>query len=756
MHLEFDHSGSSLGGRIRLWCLLIFVICAPWTQGPTGRSPESFDGSPVVAALEAWLLGPRWRLWADGPVDWGVLVYQDLKFVLFVALLAFFASRLLNKGVLNWPRCLAAGVLPSILVGFIPATLTVSFADFPPVPQLFLIYVFPLPGLVFGLAVGALLALLTLGRPGRLAGRSIGAARASIRPGKRGVGMTTAQQVRAPVGSVQGDVTRYLCAGAYIDEKFADRVVEEVLADEISAVAPSPDVDLEAVARHCLAAREIRYPRDLRLAGAFGVVALFAPLWLLFVAFLVAAAGQADRRRSLSTRGQRHPDERAFLRVGVQAGVLVLVAFMFVTGFSKLPVHGILSWLFGTYMSGIPAMLASIGAALYASMTMMRHDLATDELLRTTLSREAFAWPALPLVPRGDWIKDRLAAIRQAQDGNVTVYSGYTPFMGYANAQSNWKLAVPLLPAERPTGGPRPDAPTPFTVAELVDHVRERLGAAVEGDGAPGTGDAEVSGSLLIEDRVFADGATIGDDERFMSDQDLAPVMRLSPDAVQEIILNPTGTVRHYLALHLPLWGGDVVPSVFLHFSTVGDTLHLRCSNHVLGPVAADYHLVDRLRDPLTPERRRELLLGALSRTGTALFEAPLKALRHARFEHRHGKRMEHELAALTQDPMYDLGARLSIREMALSPTYFNYFQVTDAERIISSVQLHTLAIIRKFLDARGFDTTDLRSQQQTIVNQGIIQQGGTSIVGNQAVGTGASATQNAAGHPDMAAASSE
>ncbi|TYK46189.1 hypothetical protein [Actinomadura decatromicini] len=566
----------------------------------------------------------------------------------------------------------------------------------------------------------------------------------------------TTTQVRAPVGSVQGDVTRYLCAAAYLDEKFADRVVEEVLADEISAVAPSPDVDLEAVARHCLAAREIRYPRDLKLAGAFGVVALFAPLWLLFVAFLASAVGQADRQRTLGARGRRQPDERALLRVGFQAGWIVLVAFMLVAMFSQLHLNSILSWLFGMYMFGVPAVLASVGAALYASMTMMRYDLATDELLRTSLSREAFACPALPLVPRRDWIKDRLAAIRQAQDGNVTVYSGYTPFMGFANAHSSWRLAVPLLPAERPAGVPRPDAPTPFSVAELVDHVRDRLGAAVERDGAPGTGDAGASGSLLIEDRVFADGATIGDDERFMSIYALAPVMRLSSDAVHEIILNPTGTVRHYLAVHLPLWGGDVVPSVFLHFSTVGDTLHLQCSNHVLGPVVADYHLVDRLRDPLTPERRREVLIEALSRTGTTLFGAPFRALDHARFERRQAKRMEHELAAMKQDPMYDLGARVSIREMALSSTYHNYFQVIDAERITSSVQLHTLAIIRKFLDSRGFDTTDFRSQQQTIVNQGIIQQGGTSIVGNQAVGTGASATQNSAGHSDMAPASSE
>ncbi|MYQ67696.1 MULTISPECIES: hypothetical protein [unclassified Streptomyces] len=45
---------------------------------------------------------------------------------------------------------------------------------------------------------------------------------------------------RQPVGRERGDVTRYLCAGAYLDDAFADRVVEEILFDEASAVAPAP------------------------------------------------------------------------------------------------------------------------------------------------------------------------------------------------------------------------------------------------------------------------------------------------------------------------------------------------------------------------------------------------------------------------------------------------------------------------------------------------------------------------------------
>lgn len=564
--------------------------------------------------------------------------------------------------------------------------------------------------------------------------------------------MTTTPQAHMPVGSTPGDVTRYLCAAAYLDEEFTDRVVEGVLADEASAVAPSPGVDLVAVAHHCLAAQEIRRRRDLRLAGAYGVVALLAPLWLAFCAlFLSFTAGVGRSRPSRATRGQRAPGNRALVSTAVTAAVVVPFAFPLGGAVADLPVSGFMAWLLGAYLGGIPAVLASVGAVLFAYVTVVRHDLGTDRLLRTTMTRAAFARHRLPALPLKQWVLNRMTVVKEAQDGNVTVYSGYTPFLGYAAAASNWSVAVPLLPADDPVDKrPGTGEPVAFTVVELVAHVREHLRtvAARDGegstDGAPRpAGSPRSLASLTIEDRVFANGTTIGDDSRFMTPAQLTPTARLSPETVEQIMLRPTGAVRHCLVAHVPLWGGDVVPAVLLHFATEGRTLHLHCGNHVLGPVAAAHHVVDRLRDPLTPERQRGLLAESLSRTGPVFFAAPRRALRQARFEARRTQRMVDELTAMEQDPVFDYGARLSVREVAMSPTYQNYFQVVDADRITSAVQRHTLAAIREFLDARGYDTTDFRAQQQTILNQGVIQQGGTSIVGNQAIGSGANATQN-------------
>ncbi|WP_319205851.1 hypothetical protein [Streptomyces sp. ME02-8801-2C] len=750
---------------------------SPWGQDRAHDLYMAHLESETTRWLAEGLFVPRWDFSTDTYIDYAgsnMLVIQNISVVLLLVGLAWALSRSRARGTSGWGRCLLAGVLVSVVVSLVRWWMLDNFVDGLGLSTAGLRYELLHSALSFGLMSGVLLALLTVGLPRVHTTGSAGATKTLFRPRKGDAAMTTTLRANMPVGSVPGDVTRYLCAAAYVDEEFADRVVEQVLADEVSAVAPSPGVDLVAVAHHCLAAQEIRRQRDLRLAGAFAVVGVVAPLWLLFCAMFLAFTSSLGRsRESLATRGQRQPGNRALVSTVVTAAVVVPFSFPLGSTIASLPVPGFISWLLGAYLGGIPAVLASVGAVVFAYVTVVRHELAVDQLLRTTMTRAAFARRRLPALPLKQWIVNRMAVVKEARDGNVTVYSGYRPFVGYSTAASNWSIAVPLLPSDdRVEKSPRSGGPVPFDVVELVAHVREHLRTVAARDGAGTVDDtpkspkypvsparsasAESLGSLTIEDRVFVDGTTIGDDPRFMTTAGLTPAMRLSAETVEKIMLRPTGAVRHHLAVHVPLWGDDVVPSVFLHFSTEGRTLHLYCGNHVLGPVGALYHVVDRLRDPLTPERQRGLLADGLDRTGPAFFAAPSRALRQARFEARRTRRMADELTAMQQDPVFDYGARMSMREIATSPVYQNYFQVVDANRVTSAVQRHTLAAIREFLDARGYDTTDFRAQQQTILNQGVIQQGGTSIIGNQAIGAGASATQNVARQSGPAAAGAQ
>lgn len=759
--LRASTTPSAVRGRLALLVLSLGLFGSPWVQGPIRDFYDrkfyiEGSGSKNLRRLLEAAFVPGWDTSDARYGSTGGLVVNDLAALFLIAGLGFFLWRMSVRGKSGLLRCLAVGVFVSVASNLGWWGLHKAFVPEVQLPPTDMMLDYLLPSsLLFGVAAGLLLVLLTGGLPGARATSSGGALTAPLRRWREGgLGMTTAP-VHMPVGSAPGDVTRYLCAAAYIDEGFAERVVEDLLADEAGAVAASPDIDLVTVVRHCLTAQELRQRRDLRLTAVFTVLAVFAPLWLLFVTVFLSSTQQARGKPSRATRGRHEPEGRVLVGTAITAVVTLLVAVGFGVLLSLLPVPGFVSWLLGAYLAGVPAVLLSLATVAFAYATVVRHDLAVDRLLRTTMTREAFARQPRPTVPRRKWMAERLSAIREAQEGNVTVYSGYTPFIGYAAAASQWSVAVPLLPAGGPLGGiQRPGGPAAFTVTELVDHVRARLRATATRGTEDGTAAdlAESLASLVVEDRVFASGTSIGDDERFIRTRSLAPAARLSADEVERITERPTGAVRHYLAVHVPLWGGDVVPSVFLHFSTTGRTLHLHCSNHVLGPVQADYHVVDRLRGPLSPAARRGLLLDAVPRTGKAFYSAPFRALRQAYFDERHSRRMTDELKALEQDPVYDFGARVSVRELALSPNYHNYFQVVDATRITSLVERHTLAAIREFLDARGYDITDFRAQQQTILNQGLIQQGGTSIIGNQAIGTGATAMQNVPEQPGAAA----
>jgi hypothetical protein len=719
--------------RILLFCLLLILLGSPPVQDPLLNALVAVtEPDQPNSWLYDWVFLPGWLLSASAVGgDVVALIADDVGVVILLAGIFVLAPRRLFGKAL-WLRCVlacagAAEVASLLSLAAFPLFDHDPFRDVLPftVP-------YTLHSLVFGVVIGTVLRLVY----------------AIPTAGRRKSRMTTIDgPVRGPVGSVPGDVTRYLCAAAYLDEQFADRVVDDVLADEAGAVAPSVDVDLTAVAYHCLAAREKRYQRDKLLTIGAGIVTLVGPIWLLLAPIFLTLAGPSSGDGGTTHgRGRRQRvSTRTLVLAGLRFGVVLVFAALVALLFSDIGAPGWVHWLLGGYLFGIPIVIALIGVAVLAHRTTLRHELEIDQRLRTSMSREIFAARPLPTVAP-EWIADRMNQIDEAQQGNVTIYSGYIPFVGFAKASSNWSVAVALLPDSSA------DEQVDFTVVELIDYVRGQLTTAHARSG-------ELA-SLQVEDRVFVNGATITGDARFLPTVDgmadgppVAPVQRLDREQVEDIMRHPTSTVRHFLAMHVPLWGGDVVPSVFLHFSTTGGTLHLHCDNHVLGPVDAAYHVVDRMLPQPAPEQHRWLLMSALSSTAAAYRDAPRQLLHHARFGRRQERRIEHEAAAYVQDPMFDYGARLSVREIALSPEYHNYFQVLDASRIIASVQRHTLAAIRDFLEAHGFDTRDFHSQQQTILNHGVIQQGGLSVVGNQAIGSGANATQHVGTQPNTVGA---
>jgi hypothetical protein len=59
------------------------------------------------------------------------------------------------------------------------------------------------------------------------------------------------------------ETTRYLCAAAHLDSRFARQAIDQLTGNAHRAVAPSPGVDTSTVLRHCFAARRRQILRDV-------------------------------------------------------------------------------------------------------------------------------------------------------------------------------------------------------------------------------------------------------------------------------------------------------------------------------------------------------------------------------------------------------------------------------------------------------------------------------------------------------------
>ncbi|MBB4950127.1 hypothetical protein F4556_005662 [Kitasatospora gansuensis] len=726
--------------RLLAVCLALVVLGSPWVQELLRRDlSQNFALDLLWSQLQA----ANW--WTStGDMAWAWSQLTSTLVLLATLLLTVPRFVPLRQGV---PALLVGCVGSGGLAGFLsalPILVMLWLSD--RWSSLVIGGMFGDPvtaGMVFGQFVGLLLALALLS----LATRPEGAPTAPRRPArKRDRSTVMAEYQRpnsTPLGSVPGDVTRYLSAAAYTDPAFARLVVEHLVADEFGAVATSPGLDLVPVARHSLAARALRRRRDLALAAVFGVLLLAAPLWLLpaWIGLRLLALAARDGRGDQAARGRSQATAPGVPgRLIGAATTLVGLWFALAVGLTALSPPGLWSWLLGSYLYAVPAVALTLLALVAAYLLTVRHALEVDARLRGQLRREVFRSDA-PVSPAGpNWVPERLRTIAQAQRGNLTVYSGFNPFIGFAGSHKDWKLAVPLLPPVvlGHSAGPVSE----FDVWDVLTEVRRRLRdtSARHSTDRPAGHDADLS-DLILKDRVFANGAALVGDSDILAEDRLSPAVELTPEQVRRIALNPDGVVRHYLGAHLPLWGDDVVPSMFLHMSTNGKTLHIQAELRILAPVQADYHAIDQLPGTLTTGRLGVLRLAALEQTGRALFRAPRESLDHAAFGRRRRRRQLRELVAIEEDPTFDYGAQLSIREHASDGHYQNYFQRVDSDRAFATLTEHTLAAIREFLEAHGVDTADLRKQQQSILNHGVIQQGGISVVGNQAVGQYATAT---------------
>lgn len=519
------------------------------------------------------------------------------------------------------------------------------------------------------------------------------------------------------------DTTRYLCAATYLNDRFADAVLDEVALAPHRAVAPSHAFSLIPVLRHAFAARKNALIRDvatvavltLALAAAFGtgivVILNLVLLWFLVAGIRLVSIGKVRAGITLVI---------VFLLIGPVSALVLAVALFF----AQRTLYGSFydAPLYYDVMSVAPPAWGIWALALLLIWGIaLGHRLWTHRTIAIDLSPEEFDPRRAPSV--ASTYRKRLEYIGSAETGNLTIYAedpGSRPFVGFGSVVQEWSFVTPLVPAARqsqiePSENPVPDtrhtsdgATTPFTVDELYESVRS--GFVTLSD--PHLSATERITDLSIRDRVFVAGRLSPDSPYLQNGQ---PRDRLNEPEISEVRGTPRGKVRHFQTVRIAAWRGELDVTSFVHVSVRGGMLYAEFVATALPGLHTTYRDVDTY-DHLDTTT----VITAAGRAVIDVIRSPAAIARLLGGLARRIARLRTVQAtdtSIRRQSRFDYGCRASAREFGTDFDSPPAFQLYDTAERVGLVSRRFLASLTDFLCDHGYATDDLHGQASTVIN---------------------------------------
>ncbi|MEV6525804.1 hypothetical protein AB0M43_28045 [Longispora sp. NPDC051575] len=513
----------------------------------------------------------------------------------------------------------------------------------------------------------------------------------------------------APPAQPVSSATRHLSAAAYLDQGFRRVALAEIYHGEQRFVAPSYGFDLPTVLAHCLTAQRITAAQDGCLLAGLLLFALIDWDNLLRTLFVVGFG-------------------LIVMFVGLLVEKPLAKMLVVVLGYTSLLII-VINTIFPLPLLGAGSQ-QSHGGVLVMLLILFGVVVGTEFRMRAQLDRLA---PGAAVVQHTDQRLRKLAAV---DHGNLTVYAGYRPFIGSGFEIGTWSFAQRLMRAGDPLTQREQDREfdtAPFTTLELKEYVTKNLFDLAF------TGPPELRlPGLDVTDRVFVACSEITNRSQVHSSEvkinaspSRPPV--LSPAALERVIANPTGPARHYLSCQVVSWDGEVVTTVYVHFAVQGRTLYLELSAWALPPCAPAYRSID--------DAEQAVVLGgamtvfkALAGAPMVLLKAPINLARLAMADRQGG-------AARS-----NYGARISLRELGDAGRLRAYQQEHDVEKYSRIIERRVLAAVYDFLEDKDIDVSEYTQRAMTILNNGVINTGGTTTLHSTAVGSQATTINRGGG----------
>jgi hypothetical protein len=343
--------------------------------------------------------------------------------------------------------------------------------------------------------------------------------------------------------------------------------------------------------------------------------------------------------------------------------------------------------------------------------------------------------PVPPPRSRTGTLRRDLEELREAQRGNVTVYSGFSPFVGNGFEAENWSFSINVRKGKEILSGDR-RTPEEFEVGELYDVLRREFSpVSMRG--------------LSVADHLYVHGQDVRGHPDILPDVFAPPVRVVPEELVEHYRDGSSSQVRHYLVLRVEDWGGELVLSMFLRLQRISDSLFIEASYFLLPPISERLHRVDQLQ--AFPGTKEVLALVARS-TWRTLFLVPMSFVHLVRGAfaplNRHLDDRA-ERGRISSNAAFDYGALPTIREENTSKEYRRYFQKLDREMYSKTIERRIFEVLSQFLDEHGIDTGAFEERQSMVLNNGVMVTGGSFSADNVAAGARAKASSGTAQNGD-------
>lgn len=312
---------------------------------------------------------------------------------------------------------------------------------------------------------------------------------------------------------------------------------------------------------------------------------------------------------------------------------------------------------------------------------------------------------------------DKSESVEPSSEQNVVIAEGFSPFVGSGNNVFSWSFVVDLT---KPSGEGPPQPLAPADVyKEVTDSLREL--------NIP---------RIVVSDKLFVHGEKLRGSKAILSSCGITPQTHVSEEVVESEIGKIRDHLRHYRVLQVSTWGGQLVLSLFLRFTAIGQALFVEVKLFTLPPLLSKFRAVDNLTKSITGRQLRNILLMSAIKGLFTWIEAGLSSLGAAsRF---FSPKINDQRESANDNERFNYGWNKSLREEWSGDSYEDYFQMLDKDMYSKILQSRIIDAIVNTLEAKGISTEAIKEQRTTILNQGIIGNVQTEAI---SVGTKSAAT---------------